>query len=147
MVFPTDHDFQFSAGLPFKIHFGDRAHLNSGPIFNITWIDRSAPNDDQFPLLFSVPIEFAYNVSRAFYFGFTSGFSFVDFDPDPPNPVIYRVSSGGFIGYTAFLNRSAIDFGLDLTFPSFVHVIDGDADLTLKHWQLIFGAVFRIATR
>ncbi len=139
VVIPADTYVQFAGGLPMKLHLGERAHLNFGVLMNVGVDTRG--RDDRTDFLVTVPVEFAFNVSRQFFFGFASGFTFYDNDLDLDNDSAFRVPSTGFVGYTASVGRNAaIDFALDFGFPAMVVFGNGDAEVSFRHWQAIFGA-------
>lgn len=139
VVFPADTYFQFAGGLPMKVHFGERAHLNFGVLANFG-ADTRGP-DDRVDFLVTVPVEFAFNVTRAFFFGFASGFAFYDNDLDVDNDGVFRVPSSAFFGYSAKVGRSTnIDFSIDFGFPEMVVFYDGGSRASFRTWQAIFGA-------
>lgn len=146
VVLPTDDYFQFAGGLPMKVHIGDQAHLNFGVLLNFGVDDRGP--DDRIDVLFTVPMEFALNVSKQFFFGFASGVTFVDYDLDDDDDSGFRIPSSAFLGYTAAVGRSTyIDFALDFGFPTWVTFGNGDAEVSFRYWQTTFGANIYVDVR
>lgn len=139
LLLPVDTYFQFAGGLPMKVHLGNRAHLNFGALLNFGVDDRGP--DDRVDLLVTLPAEFAFNVTRAFFFGFASGLLFYDNDLDATANSTFSIPSSAFVGYTAEVGRStSIDFAFDFGFPNMIVFYESDTEVSFRTWQATFGA-------